>query len=435
MGSINWSIGLRPSKLEDVYGLDKLKTFLYKAVKKDEFPETLLLRGNVGSGKTTVAKIAAQMMVCTNLDKNGEPCGECPSCKAIVDETWSRDVIYINVAEAESAEDFINRVKNATMTAPMRDRRRVLIIDEIQRAFQNANAQKMGQSLLPILEAKKKGKFNFIFTMMPISEITDVSAKTRLKAFESRCQTFNYPIFSEIDVVKYMYGLLKKLGLADSLPIEFKTKGLLTIAKCSEQSLRKATMILQQCVETETFDENEIKKDFGISTVEDFYATLLRIMNGEKSHELFETLLNVNDYDGMIRLSALALANAETYRLFGEINEYNGNGRKDDDITSEELFSLFEQVSENKDKAKTMSDWQKNSTISQIKPLIEHKNYEKVRDMFGAFYKDNSAYVSKASYILGMTRIISACRNEGLEKIQETIKATEAPSGRRIITN
>ena len=156
MGSINWSIGLRPSKLEDVYGLDKLKTFLYKAVKKDEFPETLLLRGNVGSGKTTVAKIAAQMMVCTNLDKNGEPCGECPSCKAIVDETWSRDVIYINIAEAESAKDFINRVKNATMTAPMRDRRRVLIIDEIQRAFQNANAQKMGQSLLPILEALRE---------------------------------------------------------------------------------------------------------------------------------------------------------------------------------------------------------------------------------------------------------------------------------------
>ena len=123
--------------------------------------------------------------------------------------------------------------------------------------------------------------------MMPISEITDVSAKTRLKAFESRCQTFNYPIFSEIDVVKYMYGLLKKLGITDSLPIEFKTKGLLTIAKCSEQSLRKATMILQQCVETETFDENEIKKDFGISTVEDFYATLLRYYERRKISRTF----------------------------------------------------------------------------------------------------------------------------------------------------
>ena len=88
-------------------------------------------------------------------------------------------------------------------------------------------------------------------------------------------------------------------------------------------------------------------------------------------------------------------------------------------------------MSENKDKAKTMSDWQKNSTISQIKPLIEHKNYERVRDMFGAFYKDNSAYVSKASYILGMTRIISACRNDKVEHLVET--QSEPTIGRRII--
>lgn len=429
MGNINWSIGLRPTKLADVYGLDKLKTFLYKAAKKDEFPETLLLRGNVGTGKTTVAKIAAQMMVCTSPSEDGDPCGVCPSCKAIVDETWSRDVLYLNCSEAESAEDFINRIKNATMTAPMRDKRRVLIIDEIQRAF-DRNGSKIGQALLPILEAKKKGKFNFIFTMMPISEINDVSQKTRMKAFESRCQVFNYPVFTDIDIVKYLYGLLKKLGIADGLPIEFKTKCLMQIAKCSEQSLRKATMILQQCVETETYDENEIKKDFGFATVEDFYTTLLRMMNGENSRELFDTLLNVNDYDGMIRLSALAFANAETYRLFGELNEFNGNGKKDDDVQSKELLDLFKQVNDNKENAKSMSEWQKNNTVSQIKPLIEHKNYAMVRDMFGSFYKDNSAYTSKASYILGMTRIISACRSNPVG-----VTPAAAPTGRRIIAN
>ena len=42
--SINWSISLRPTKLKDVYGLDKLKTFAYKAAKKNEWPEAMLLR-------------------------------------------------------------------------------------------------------------------------------------------------------------------------------------------------------------------------------------------------------------------------------------------------------------------------------------------------------------------------------------------------------
>lgn len=436
--SINWSIGLRPTKLKDVYGLDKLKTFLYKAAKKDEFPEAMLLRGNVGSGKTTVAKIAAQMMVCTNPDADGDPCGECPSCKAIVEETWSRDVLYINTAECENADEFISRVKNATMTAPMRDKRRVLIIDEIQRAF-DRNGAKIGQSLLPILEAKRKSKINFIFTMMPISEINDTSQKTRMKAFESRCQVFNYPIFEEMDIVKYMYSLLKKLNLAETLPIEFKTKGLLAIAKCSENSLRKATMMLQQCVETETYSDVEIKKEFGISTVEDFYTTLLRVLDGDKSPELFETLLNVYDYDGMIRLSALAFANAETYRLFGLVNEFNGNKVKADDVVAKELLDLFAQVGEAKDGAKSISEWQKNNTIRQIKPLIEHKNYAKVRDMFAAFYKDNSSYTNKASYILGMTRIIDACREESPRAAVTAAPAATTPSvnaassGRRII--
>jgi DNA polymerase-3 subunit gamma/tau len=87
--SINWSISLRPTKLRDVYGLDKLKTFAYKAVKKNEWPEAMLLQAKYGTGKTTAAKILAQMMVCQRPESDGEPCGECPSCKAIVDETWS----------------------------------------------------------------------------------------------------------------------------------------------------------------------------------------------------------------------------------------------------------------------------------------------------------------------------------------------------------
>lgn len=416
--SINWSISLRPTKLKDVYGLDKLKTFAYKAAKKNEWPEAMLLQAKYGTGKTTAAKILAQMMVCQHPDADGEPCCECPSCKAIVDETWSRDVINLDGAKDKS-EDIMEKLDAFTATAPFKDKTKVVILDEMQ-----ALSAQCKSKLLKLLESKR-GNVHYIFTSMVDESSNSKMAEASIKALTSRLMTFKYPQFGEIDIMKYLYSIIKKLNI--EAPIEFKTYGLQLIAQNCDGSLRRATMILQQCVETETFDLEGIKQSFGLANVEDFYQTLLRLLNGETSKELFETLVNVNDYDGHIRLSVLAFANAETYRLFGTINEYNGNGKKVDDKLECELIDLFSRVNAQKDAAKTMSDWQKNKTIADLEPLIKHPNYFKVRDMFADFYKDNSVYTTKASYILGMTRIIDACRNNKSTKMVEQTAPQPTP--------
>lgn len=415
--TINWSISLRPTKLKDVYGLDKIKTFAYKAVKKNEWPEALLLQAKYGTGKTTVAKILAQMMVCQHPDSDGEPCGECPSCKAIVDETWSRDVINLDGAKDKS-DDIMDKLDAFTATAPFKDKTKVVILDEMQ-----ALSAPCKSKLLKLLESKR-GNVHYIFTSMVDEASNSKMVEASVKALISRLMVFKFPKFTDIDVMKYLYSIVKNLSI--EAPVEFKTYGLKMIAENCDGSLRRATMILQQCVETETFDTEGIKESFGLANVEDFYQTLLRLLDGETSPELFETLINVSDYDGMIRLSVLAFANAETYRLFGDINEYNGNGKKTNDKLDNELIDLFSQVEKQKENARTMSSWQKSRTIADMKPLISHPNYVKVRDMFAAFYKDNSVYTSKASYILGMTRIIDACKNK-TERIVETVKQEEKP--------
>ena len=157
--SINWSISLRPTKLKDVYGLDKLKTFAYKAAKKNEWPEAMLLQAKYGTGKTTAAKILAQMMVCQHPDADGEPCCECPSCKAIVDETWSRDVINLDGAKDKS-EDIMEKLDAFTATAPFKDKTKVVILDEMQ-----ALSAQCKSKLLKLLESKR-GNVHYIFTSM-----------------------------------------------------------------------------------------------------------------------------------------------------------------------------------------------------------------------------------------------------------------------------
>ena len=422
ISSVQWSVKCRPHKLSDVYGLDKIKQFVYGCAKKDEWLNAVLFQAKYGTGKTTLAKIIAQMMVCQNPDENGEPCCECPSCKAIIDETWNRDVINLNGA-ADDSETLLSTVNNFVRTAPFKDKRKIIIIDEVQAMSYQCKAK-----LLKLTETPRPN-VHYIFTSMIEEQTNSKEKAAKTAAFGSSCEVFRFPDFTTLDVMKYLFYTLKELNV--DVPDEFKTYGLQTIAQSSDGSLRKATQILQQCIDTQTYEPNEIKQNFGLEAVEDFYKTLLRLMNGDTSNELFNTLVNVIDYDGMIRLSVLAFANAETYRLFGRINGFNGNGVTKASLAKaqksnkydEELLALFDKVdssltaeelaarvSISKDISKSMSEWQELNTIKQIKPLIEHKNYLKVRDMFYEFYKDNSTYVNKSSYILAMCKIIDACK-------------------------
>ena len=81
-----WTITKRPHTFNDLYKCDQIKKYFYGLVsKKKDFPNAVLFQGKYGCGKTTSAKILAQMMVCQNPHENGDPCCECPSCRAIID--------------------------------------------------------------------------------------------------------------------------------------------------------------------------------------------------------------------------------------------------------------------------------------------------------------------------------------------------------------
>ena len=59
-------------------GNQEVKSALSAAFKAGRFPHTLLLQGEPGTGKRTMAKRIAQALVCRHPEK--APCGSCPSC-------------------------------------------------------------------------------------------------------------------------------------------------------------------------------------------------------------------------------------------------------------------------------------------------------------------------------------------------------------------
>lgn len=58
-------------------GMRALKTALSAAFSRRRLPHTLLLQGEAGLGKRTLAQILARAAVCTCEDRDLAPCGVC----------------------------------------------------------------------------------------------------------------------------------------------------------------------------------------------------------------------------------------------------------------------------------------------------------------------------------------------------------------------
>jgi DNA polymerase-3 subunit gamma/tau len=117
----------RPRTFADVIGQEHVVRTLRNAIDRDAVHHAYLFVGSRGTGKTSMAKMLAACLNCTN-GPTTEPCGVCESCVSIASAT-SMDVIEMDAASNNSVDD-IRELRDSVQYAPVTGRYKVYILDE-----------------------------------------------------------------------------------------------------------------------------------------------------------------------------------------------------------------------------------------------------------------------------------------------------------------
>jgi DNA polymerase-3 subunit gamma/tau len=125
----------RSQTFAQVVGQDAVVETLRNAVRTERVAHAILFVGPRGTGKTSLARILAKAINCTNL-QDGDPCDACPSCVSIR-EGRAMDLLEIDAASNRGI-DAIRDLRERINYAPTDLRRKVYILDEAHQITKDA---------------------------------------------------------------------------------------------------------------------------------------------------------------------------------------------------------------------------------------------------------------------------------------------------------
>ncbi len=215
----------RPDNFTEVKGQDHIVTTLQNQIKADRVGHAYLFCGTRGTGKTSIAKLFAKTVNCQN-PVDGNPCGECESCKRIAAGV-SMDVVEMDAASNNGVED-VRNIIDAVSYSPSEGRYRVYIIDEVHMLSTNAF-----NALLKTLEEPP----SYCIFILATTEVHKIPI-----TILSRCQRYDFKRIS-IDTIS---GRLEDLMAREGVDVE--PRALRYIAKTADGSMRDALSLLDQCI-------------------------------------------------------------------------------------------------------------------------------------------------------------------------------------------
>lgn len=233
----------RPQVFKDVIGQEHITQTLVNAILNGRLAHAYIFGGPRGVGKTSVARIFAKAINCTQGEP-GIPCNQCRSCREITAGN-SIDVQEIDGASNRGIDE-IRELRENAKYMPSASQYRIYVIDEVHMLTLPAF-----NALLKTLE-EPPPHVKFIFA-------TTESHKVPITIL-SRCQRFD---FKRIPLPKIVAYLEKIAGHED---VSISTTGLSMIAREAEGSMRDAESLLDQVISFagQKIEDSQVPEILGI---------------------------------------------------------------------------------------------------------------------------------------------------------------------------
>ena len=275
----------RPQTFSDVVGQKSVTDTLRAQLETGKLSHAYLFTGTRGTGKTSCAKILAKAVNCENPN-HGDPCGVCPSCRAI-DEGSCMDVLEIDAA-SNNGVDSVRVLRDDAIYTPGSVKMRVYIIDEVHMLSTAAF-----NALLKIIEEPPA----HLLFILATTELQKVPA-----TILSRCQRFAFKRLLPEDIA----ARLNFIAYQEHIEIEPEAVSLL--ARLADGGMRDGVSLLDQCASAAN----------GPVTLESVYASL-GLAGERRTAELMQAIAQKDTAKALTIFAGLYSAGKDVGALLGEM--------------------------------------------------------------------------------------------------------------------
>ncbi len=238
----------RPHTFAEVKEQEAIVTTLKNALRFNRIGNAYLLCGPHGTGKTTLARLFAKAINCTERKEAQEPCNQCRNCLDI-QRGSALDVIEIDGASNRGIDD-IRQLTETVGYAPVQGKYKIYIIDEVHMLTKEAF-----NALLKTLE-EPPSHVLFLFATTEPHKV--------LPTIISRCQRFDLKRISPHAIVA------KLQTIAADAHLDIHPNALHLIAAHAEGSLRDAESSLDQiaCFAAPPITASDVEKSLNLISLD-----------------------------------------------------------------------------------------------------------------------------------------------------------------------
>ncbi len=260
----------RPETFSQVIGQKHVVSVLKNQIANDQVAHAYIFSGTRGTGKTTMARILAKAVNCTEQDA---PCGVCDTCQSIKNGTYV-DVIELDAA-SNNGIDNIRDLRESINFPPVAGKKKVYIIDEAHMLSNQAF-----NALLKTLEEPPE----YVIIILATTDPQKLPA-----TILSRCQRLEFRPIADALMEEYLKDLLARKGVA------MENEAISLIVRRGEGSVRDTLSILEQTIAAGKTEINEkyVLDLLGIGSMEFFVRLTDEIAkgNGESAIELIDAAI------------------------------------------------------------------------------------------------------------------------------------------------